>query len=393
MMSELDGGLKRVFLINIAFALCYYLVAPLFPLFLDSIHLTESQIGLILGIGSFSGAVSTLISGYLADRFGTKTMFYASVLSYGISILVIAYTGQWVVITLLWMVFNLSQSLFEPVRLSYIGERATKENRAKLYGFMNLAWPIAGIIGPILSGRLVESMGWAQVFLIASAFSLSGIIPLSSLESSQNVESKTKTSIDRKYLPALALHFVFHMFLTTAIGIMNMAVPIYLSDTLQLDYSLIGLFFTVSNIVTMFTQIPSGALADRFGMKKTSLTILSVVPFITSLWIFSDNWIVLLASRSLMMGLWSMTWGATTVLVADAVPENLRGTSISVRMTAYRVGYTIGPIISGYLFSNMGGVTPFIAATIAFAVAIPIGLKFKESPKASEQVALIHEDD
>lgn len=393
-MKGIDASLKKVFILNMSFAFCYYLAGPLFPLFLDTLSVSKSQIGLILGLGSLSGAFSTLASGFLADRFGKKTLFYVSLFMNSSAVLLIALTRNWVVIIPLWMTFNLSQSLFEPVRLAYIGERATSDNRAKLYGFMNLAWPITGIIGPVLSGNLAENLGWTQVFLVAAVFGLSGLIPLYSIQEAnkEKVESD-KPQFDRTYLPILGLHFVFHVLLTTAIGIMNLAMPIYLAENFNLTYSTIGLFFTASSVINMITQIPSGVIADKYGMKKTTLTFLSIVPFTYITWILSDNWVILLVAYAFSMGLWSMTWGATTVLVTESVPETMRGTAISVRMTGYRVGYTLGPIISGALLSNYGGVTPFIASTIAYLIALPLGLRFKEPTKQEFPAVLVPSDD
>ncbi len=378
LFSDISDGLKRVFAINIMFALCYYLVAPLFPLFLESLQLSESQIGLVLGVGSFSGVISTMLSGYLTDKLGSKSLFLVTVLGYGVSVLLVALTGDWILITLFWVVFNASQSIFEPVRLSYIGENTTKENQGKMYGFMNLAWPISGVIGPILSGKLAEILGWTQTFVIAAILCLLAVLPSFALDTPKKEERTAKPKIESKYLWPLAQHFVFHVLLTTGIGIMYMAVPIYLAHDFGLDYTVIGMFFTVSNLITILTQIPSGSLADRYGMKKTTMIALSIVPLSSLIWVLSRNWLMLLLSNSLIMGLWSMTWGATTVLVTSTVPDSLRGTAISVRMTGYRVGYTLGPIIAGSLFTRFGGVSPFTFATLVFALALPIGMRFKE---------------
>ncbi len=379
-------------MINIAIALCYYFVGPLFPLFLETLQINESQIGLILGIGSLTGAFSTLVSGYLADRFGKKALFFLSLLSYSGATLLISSLSSWVLIIPVWMVFNMAQSMFEPVRLSYIGEKATPDNQGKLYGFMNLAWPIAGILGPYVSGKLAESMGWNRVFLVAVIVCASGIIPLLGIESSSATKRRDKAPFDRKYLPALGHHFLFHLLLTTAIGIMGMAMPIYLSNRFELTYSNIGLFFTVSSILTMLTQLPSGVLADKYGMKRMSLMCLSIVPFTYLAWVFVDNWVVLLLAYAMSMGLWSMTWGATTVLATEAVPDTMRGTAISIRMTGYRIGYTLGPIIAGTLLTRIGGVTPFIAATAIFVLAIPLGLRFKETKK-DQPIPVLHAGD
>ena len=393
MFNELDGSLRRLFLMNITFAICFYLVQPLFPLYLADLEITEAQIGLILSLGSLTGAISTLISGLLVDRFGEKPLLIQSIFVASVSVALIVLAGNWLLIIPFWMMFNLSQSLFEPTRLAYISERATPENRGKLYGVMNLAWPLAGIIGPVISGRLADSFGWVHVFTAAILFCIVGVFPLRGMEKTRSEEKGSASTFDRGYLPILAQHFVFHVLLTTAIGIMNMAIPIYLADRFNLNYSTIGLFFTVSSIVTMLTQAPSGALSDRYGMKKTMLVFLSMVPFMYLVWVLSGNWIILLISYSLSMALWSMTWPASLVMVSEAVPDSMRGTAISARMTGYRVGYTIGPIICGLLLSSYGDVTPFISATVIFVAALPIGLRFKE-PFVARTVpeSFIHDD-
>jgi DHA1 family multidrug resistance protein-like MFS transporter len=217
MIKEIDSNLKRIFLMNMGFATCYYLITPLFPLFLNTLKITEAEIGLILGIGSFSAVFSTIVSGYLSDKFGKKNIFYSSILLRSVSVLAVVYTKEWLMMIPLWITFNLSQSLFEPARLAYVGEKATQENIGKLYGVMNLAWPIAGILGPCLSGNLAETHGWNQVLFIAVAINSLGLIPLIAVEDSSSTKRmEKKASFDRKYLPELWLHFLFHLLITTA---------------------------------------------------------------------------------------------------------------------------------------------------------------------------------
>ncbi len=378
MFRGLDGSLRRLFLMNVGFALCYYLVSPLFPLYLGVLGVSEARAGLVLGLGSFTGAVSTLVSGLLVDRFGKKPLLVRSVFVACVSVALISVTGNWLLIVPFWMMFNLSQSLFEPTRLAYISDHVSEDNRGKLFGLMNLAWPVAGILGPVVSGWLAEGFGWGSVFGVAVVVCFLGLVPLRGMEAVSGASDGVKGVFDRGYVPVLVMHFVFHVFLTTAIGIMNMAIPIYLANRFSLSYSTIGLFFTVSSIVTMVTQAPSGALSDRFGMKRSMLAFLSLVPFMYLVWVLSGNWVVLLVSYSLSMALWSSTWPATLVLVSEAVPGSMRGTAISARMTGYRVGYTLGPMICGFLLQRVGGVSPFIAATVIFALALPIGFRFRE---------------
>jgi len=123
------------------------------------------------------------------------------------------------------------------------------------------------------------------------------------------------------------------------------------------------------------------------------LVFLGIVPFMYLVWVFSGNWVLLLVSYSLSMALWSMTWPASLVLVSEAVPASMRGTAISARMTGYRVGYTLGPMICGYLLQSVGGVSPFVAATVIFGAALPFGFRFSEVSGAVQvPEAMVHDD-
>lgn len=78
--------------------------------------------------------------------------------------------------------------------------------------------------------------------------------------------------------------------------------------------------------------------------------------------------------------LWSMTWPASVALLSDSVPPELRGSAFGVRMTGIRLGFTIGPLVAGYLYDSTGSRAPFLASAAFYLVGVPLAIMLREKP-------------
>src|SRR3972149_5106879 len=139
-----------------------------------------------------------------------------------------------------------------------------------------------------------------------------------------------------------------------------MIMPLFQEEKPQFDYSLIGLAVTGSNLLTLVTQVPSGYLADRYGRKRLTVACISLLPVVFGVWVLTENWPILLVLYTVANGLWSMTWPATPALLTDSVPPELIGTAFGIRMTGVRLGFTVGPMLAGSLYSSFGYSAPFL---------------------------------
>ena len=385
-MLGLDRELWFLFALNVAVGFSNQLIGPLFPLYLESLGASEIQIGMVISTASVAATALMFPSGVLIDRVGKRRMLLASVVLSAVPLLLMASVRIWVWVTPFFMVFNAAFSLFIPSRMAMIAERATQGNRATLFGVMNMAWPISGIFAPTLSGFVVENFGWAFPFYIAGGIMVVSILPTIMLrERSVPVvevaeEGKRGSLRDPKYLGFMALFFFFHMAMSTGQGCVNTVLPLFLKNELGLTASTIGLFFTGSSVLTLLTQYPSGWLADRYGRKRLILACIAPIPLLYGVWPLVGSWAVLLVLNSLAFGLWSMTWPASLAMLSDFVPPELRGSAFGVRMTGVRLGFTLGPLFGGYLYSGVGGSTVFMAAAASFLVGIGLALFLRESP-------------
>ena len=381
-------GLKRelwlLFALNLAVGFSSQFIQPLFPLYLESLNASEVEIGLVLSLASIVSMSLMIPSGLLMNRIGKKKLLLLSVFLSFFPPLFIAATSDWRTATPFYVVFNASFSFFIVARMAMISESATPDNRATLFGIMNMAWPIGGIVAPVLSGFIVENYGWTPTFLIASFIMAISFIPTLKLKEAAPPkvvyqESPERASIlERRYLPFMTLIFLFHFIMGVVEGLIGAVLPLFLKNQIRISESLIGLFFTISSIMILFIQIPSGRMADTYGRKKVLVMSLLPIPIALGLWIFVDNWLILLLLYTAVNGFRSMTWPSSLALLSDHVPSELLGSALGIRMTSMRLGSTFGPLVGGYLYSQVNYSSPFLASAILVAVSIMVGLSFKD---------------
>jgi len=384
-MLGLNRALWLLFALNFAIGFTNQFIRPLFPLYLQNLSASEMEIGLVLSLSSVAATAFMMPSGLLIDRVGRKRMLLLSVILSVIPTALIAYAEDWRTITPFFIVFNVAFAFFIPARMAIIADSATPQNRATMFGLMNMAWPISGIIAPALSGYVVENYGWTLLFLFSAAILAMSFLPTLLIKETErildkSIEKAEKGSIfDRDRLPFIIAIFFFHLAMTTGQGGVNTILPIYLKNQKGLSALLIGFFFTGSSLLTLLTQIPSGRLADRFSRKKLVIACIAPIPVLYGVWGLIDNWIILLIFNSLAFGLWSMTWPATLALLSDSVPPSLIGSAFGVRMTGTRLGFTIGPLIAGYLYTTISSSAPFVASALFFFLGMCLALMLKET--------------
>ena len=389
-------GLKRdlwlLFALNLAIGFSGQFISPLFPLYLEGLGASEVEIGMVLSLGSVLATALMIPAGLLMNRIGKKRTLLASVVLAALPPALISLVSDWRWVTPLYMVFSSSFSFFIVARMAMISESATPGNRATLFGVMNLAWPIGGIVAPTLSGFLVENFGWAPIFQFTSLIMVVSLIPTLRLEEPaapievEQVPAKRPSLLDGEYLPFMTLIFLFQFLAGMVEGTVGTVLPLFLKNQIMITESLIGLFFTASSLLILVIQIPSGRLADRYGRKRVLVLSLLPLPLLLGAWLFVDDWRVLLILYAAVSGFRSMTWPSSLALLADFIPSELMGSALGVRMTSMRLGSTVAPVLAGYLYSGVGYRSPFLASAALVTLSIVVALAFKEA-RAEEDEA------
>jgi MFS family permease len=136
----------------------------------------------------------------------------------------------------------------------------------------------------------------------------------------------------------------------------------------------VGLATTVTALVAVFTRIPTGQLADRFGRRRfmfVGAICFSLAPLI---YMISRGMPILLLGRAVQgLGLATFTT-AFQALVADLAPAERRGEALGLAGASVSIAFISAPLAGDWL-ANTLGYTPFFqisAATAAMSALLVI---------------------
>ncbi|MBA7621025.1 putative MFS-type transporter YcaD [subsurface metagenome] len=385
---KLDRNLWLLFAVGLTGVVSIQLILPLFPLFLDSHGASEMEISYVISLSSLATTALMIPVGFLMERVGKKRMLLIGLLIWTATPVFMGSAKSWRTVAPLYMFYNLADAFVGPARMTMIAEYATPESQATVFGIMNMDWAVGGIVSPPLSGFLAERSGWHLPFQVAAIAMALALVPALMIKDkkeggTQEERVSAFNIFRREYLPSISLFFIFSCALSTGQSVVGTMLPIFLKDQMGLPLSSIGLFFTGSSVLSLLTQVPGGWLADRYGRKRVILAFLLPIPLIFSAWAMVNDWVSMLALYSLFAGCLNMMGSASSALLSDSFPSELKGAAFSVRMTGFRLGSSVGPLLGGYLYSSLSPRSPFIAAALLFSIGIPLVYLIKEKPKQS----------
>jgi DHA1 family multidrug resistance protein-like MFS transporter len=382
-MRGLNRNLWLLLAAGIVGVVSIQLIQPLFPLFLDSHGASEMEISLVISLSSLATTALMIPVGFLMERVGKKRMLLIGLLIWTVTPVFIGSARDWRMVAPLYMVYNLAEVFVGPARMAMIAEYASPESQATTFGIMSMDWPVGGIVSPPLSGFLAERSGWQLPFQVAAIVMALGLVPALMLKDKEEGGTKEKRLnpseiFRREYLTSISLFFMFALTLSTGQSVLGTMLPIFLKNQMKLPPSSIGLFFTGYSVLSLLSQIPGGWLADRYGKKRVIVAFLLPIPLIFGAWVMVNDWATMLVLYSLFAGCLSMMSSASLALQSDSFPPELMGAAFSVRMTGFRMGHIVGPLLGGYLYSAMSPNSLFTAAGLLFLVGIPIVSFIKE---------------
>ncbi|MCK5670194.1 MFS transporter [Candidatus Bathyarchaeota archaeon] len=385
MFKVLNRNLRYLFILNTAFGFSVQLVTPLFPLFLSGLGAVPSENAWVISLGGLVATSLMLPAGLFMDRIGKRTLLLSSLVVNTVIMFMMSNAGTWQQVLPLFIVYSASGALFMPARMAMITDNSNPDTRASVFGIMNTSWPLAGVVSTLISGYLIQTSGWRYVFLVGSAINAITIIPSLRLEKQEPMRDSTgggfRELFSGETAPVLLTFFIYGILMTTAMGGINLIIPLYLVSRFSLNASQVALFFTAQNMLSLVTQIPSGKVAERFGMKRTVLTLIALIPFLYASWHFIGDWKVMLVLNTIAFGLWSMTWPATLTLLSKSVPEEMVGAAFGVNITGNRLGFTLGPLIASYFYSNYSQTSPFLVSGAICLAAVLFAFRLKDSVK------------
>lgn len=396
--SIINRPLQIFFVGTLTFTLSRALVDSLFPLFLQDLGAQAAEISFIVTAAGLISTVCMSFTPLLTQRYGAKKLLIAS---NGLSILppiALLFINQWFLAAPWTILRHIIFTIHLPARMLFIANQSRQGAVGRVFGYMNIVWPIASIIGPLVGGIVADTWGWKFVFYLEVIVSLLGIVPLLQLSEDEPIplstQSREPSYLDLFRLPSLQTSvagFVVTQFLSSAgMGLANLVIPLYLTSEFGFTKAAVGIFFSIGGgVSTLIAQIPSGHFTDKIGGKKMMLRSLAVIPIAFFLYPFIKNVVILLILYMAITGFRSATWPASMAYILTLVPSKMRSVAIGIRQIGIRLGFTFGPFVGGIFWQYTNPVLTFLLASGITTISV-LSIYLVSEPKELEPKELIH---
>ncbi|WP_053959851.1 MFS transporter [Sulfobacillus thermosulfidooxidans] len=359
------------------------------PMMMKGLHMSPALFGVVLSAFTFGYAILQIPGGWLADRFGARTLLVVALVWWSVFT---GLTGLAIGATMLIVtrvLFGVGEGLENGAQFKLIGDFFTSKERSWANGLFLTAIALGPAFVAPVSTWLLGTVGWRALFLL---FTIPGIImavliyflipvkpPGGVVHTPVRVKSgrhlNWKTVLEQ---PGIWLVFLAYLFFNVAFWGFLGWMPSYLSLSRHIDLSALGFDASVPYVLGFFGLVIIGWIGTRIGRYKSSLVAISYL--VSGIFLYmaynahtiGGTVFALSAAAFFLFGGFGPIWA----IPLDLIPDSLRGTFTGFVNFGGQIGGFFAPIVVGIIVtathSFTGGFLFMIGGLIASAICLLI---------------------
>ena len=354
------------------------MVVYLIPLFLSNVlGVQTSIIGFIDGIAEATASILKLFSGWFSDKMGGRK--WLAVAGYALSAVVkpfYYFADSWGMIAGVRWADRIGKGIRTAPRDALVADSTSKEIRGLAFGFHRAMDTVGAMIGLLIAALVVWLVQANSLDLSRSTFQiivLISMIPaflavLSLAIGAKDVPVSGQRAAPKFSLKNMGKPFTIFLVIVSIFTLGNSSDSFLVLRAQNLGISVIGIMIMVAvfNLVYAAVSTPAGSLSDRIGRRRLIVGGWLVYAVIyLGFAVASYAWQVwlLYVAYGLYYGL---AYGSANALVADLVPENMRGTAYGtynavIGLLAFPASLIAGILWEGALgWDGFGPSAPFL---------------------------------
>ena len=342
------------------------MVLNILPLFLSNVlGIKTSLIGLIEGIAEATASLLKLFSGWLSDRLRARK--WLAVIGYGISALAkpfFYFATSWGAVAGARWADRVGKGVRTAPRDALVADSISEQQRGLAFGFHRAADTAGAMLGLLIALAIVWAAQSGSTTLGEATFRtvvLISLIPavlsvLSLAIGAKDVPVTQPRAAPKFALRSLGKPFLVFMLIAGIFDLGNSSDAFLVLRAQERGLSVIGVLgmLVTFNLVYTLVSTPAGSLSDRIGRRRLIIggwLVYAAIYF--GFGVAQSAWQVwaLYAIYGVYYGL---AYGTSRALIADLVPENLRGTAYGTYNAVLGILDLPASLVAGILWQGVG---------------------------------------
>ncbi len=364
-----------LFVVGLAFftdSVLYYLLVPLLPHYAKTLGLSQMEVGVLFGAYASAILAGTWPLGRLADRIGRRKPFLWGLVGLAATTVLFAFASSYPLLLLARVLQGLAAAATWTSGLALLAEGFPSERRGQAMATAFAAANIGVLLGPPISGFLMESYGPRSPFLLAAGLALADAAARVGFLRDAEPPPGARVGLSGLLANATVRTFAGAMALGASLwAILESTLPLHLDASLGMRASEIGILFAAAALTHTLTSPLIGRLSDRVGRLKVLRVGFVLAALLVPVPAFlSTKWAVALSMAALGVTA-SFVMSPVSPGLADAVEamgSRSFGSVFSLVNVAYAVGMMVGPLAGSALVEAVGLQGALVATGSVFAM-------------------------
>jgi MFS family permease len=328
--------------------------------------------GIAFGATFFTAALVQPVWGWLADKYGRKSMLIRASLGMAITMSMMGLAQNVWQLTLLRLAVGLAGG-YASGSIVLVATQTPRDKVGWALGTLSIGTLGGSLVGPLVGGLLPDLIGIRQTFfaggaMIAVAFVATCVLIREDRPVAKPVTAKRRGgawSIIPNRRPVIAMLVTAFLLLLA-----NMSIePIITVYVAELDPSdghvarMAGIVMAAAALASIIAAPRVGRLADRFGAWNVVIVgLLAAALLLIPQAMVTSGW-QLVALRFLMGLALAGLLPAITTLIRYNVPDRVAGQMLGFSQSAQFSGQVVGPLMGGFLGAHVGVRSVFFATS------------------------------
>jgi len=229
-------------------------------------------------------ALFGLFFGPVADRLGYRLMMLTALAILALGMFAGGFFPFYGVILVALFLAGMGKTIFDPTVQAYVSENVPFKRRGLAIGLIEYSWSASTLVGIPLVALLIDRFGWRAPFIVLGGLSLLGMIMLAVViprDDKKDGSHQPSTSywsawrqLVRERAALGAIGFAF--FISAANDNLFVVYGAWLEKSFDLSIIAIGMSTGLIGLAELSGETLTAAFADRFGLKRTVLTTLTL---------------------------------------------------------------------------------------------------------------------